>query len=464
MAEGLMARLAALAADHPGLSGVRLVDDGGEALALRLRLVAAAQRCIDVQYYIWKDDASGRALLAALAAAAARGVEVRLLLDDHGTAGLDGALAALDALPGVEVRLFNAFRWRSPKWLNFLWDFGRLNRRMHNKCLVVDGVAAVIGGRNIGDEYFVADHPALTADLDVLGVGAVAAEVDDDFELYWASPASVPVSVLVGRAGRVPEVSLPDLDDWWPEADDFDWVPVRMISDDPAKISGEAAPAALWLPQLQDAMGPIRSRLMLVSAYFVPTDAGVALFERLVADGVAVQILTNSLRSNDVAVSHAGYAPVRRRLLAAGVRLWEMKGRAADRAELGLVPRRLRRGETRTKGESTAFFRSGASALHAKTFVADGERLFVGSMNFDPRSYLLNTEIGFLIESPAMARLLEDRLTAMLPAFAWEVKQAPSGRLQWHGRTAVHDREPFTRWWQRWVLTLIGWLPVAWLL
>ena len=478
MAEGpitgaLMAQLAALAAAHPGLSGVRLVDDGSEALELRLMLMAAAQRRIDVQYYIWRDDVAGRRLLAALVAAARRGVVVRLLLDDHGTGGLDGPLAALAQLPGVEVRLFNAFRLRRPKWLNFVWDFSRLNRRMHNKCLVVDGLASVIGGRNIGDEYFEDAHPALAADLDVLGVGAVAAEVDADFERYWAAPAATPIAQLVSRAGRLPEAGATPQTPWCPQDTDFDWVSVRMISDDPAKISGQAAPAALWLPQLLAALGPVQSRLLLVSAYFVPMDIGVDVFERLVAQGVDVQVLTNSLRSNNVALAHAGYAPARRRLLAAGVRLWEMKGRLSDRPALGLVPGPLKRSRPRNKGETTAFFRTSASALHAKTFVADGRRLFVGSMNFDPRSWRLNTEIGFLIECPAMATRVETRLAAMLPAFAWEVKLAPARGLSrvwagtqlfWHGRSTVHAREPFTRWWQRAVLRLVGWLPVAWLL
>jgi putative cardiolipin synthase len=237
-----------------------------------------------------------------------------------------------------------------------------------------------------------------------------------------------------------------------------------MISDDPAKITGAAPPAALWLPQLLAALGPVRRRLLLVSAYFVPMEQGAAVFERLVADGVAVTVLTNSLRSNDVALAHAGYAPMRRRLLKAGVKLWEMKGRAADRSELGLVPRKLKRRETRAKSEATAFFKTSASALHAKTFVADGERLFIGSMNFDPRSWRLNTEMGFLIESPALAEQVEARLADRLPAFAWRVEMADGGQLRWHGRQAVHRREPFTHWWQRAVLMIASWLPLVWLL
>jgi putative cardiolipin synthase len=478
MAEALIPHLAALAAAHPGLSGVRLIDDGAEALDLRLQLIAAARTRIDLQYYIWADDKAGHQLLAALADAAARGVHVRLLLDDHGTSGLDAALAALVALPHIEVRLFNAFRLRSPKWLNFLWDFRRLNRRMHNKCLIVDGTAAIIGGRNIADEYFSVDHPALAADLDALGIGAVAADVAADFERYWASPVSTPIGMLVKGQGALPSTSPPEPPPqplpWHPEASAFDWVPVQMISDDPAKITDSAPDAALWLPQLLAALGPLNTRLFLVSAYFVPTEAGIALLERLAASGVDVQVLTNSFRSNNVALAHAGYAPVRARLLAAGIRLWEMKGTRTDRTELGLVPRRLRR-PTGAEGKAslTAFFRTSASALHAKTFVADGDRLFVGSMNFDSRSWHLNTEIGFLIESPALAARVEARLAAMLPGFAWEVKRAPARglsrlwsrtRLEWHDEATVSAHEPFTHAGHRAALRLLGLLPIAWLL
>jgi putative cardiolipin synthase len=478
MAEALIPHLAALADAHPGLSGVQLVDDGAESLELRLRLIAAARTQIDLQYYIWANDNAGRQLLAALAAAAARGVHVRLLLDDHGTSGLDAPLAALAASPRIEVRMFNAFRFRSPKWLNFLWDFRRLNRRMHNKSLIVDGTAAIIGGRNIGDEYFSVDHTTLAADLDALGIGAVAADVAADFERYWAAPVSMPIGMLVKGQGAFPATRLPEPPPqplpWHPDASAFDWVRVQMISDDPAKITDSAPPAALWLPQLLAALGPLDTRLSLISAYFVPTEAGLALLEGLAANDVNVQILTNSFRSNNVALAHAGYAPVRARLLAAGIRLWEMKGARSDRTELGLVPRRLRRTTGTDKRASlTAFFRTSASALHAKTFVADGERLFVGSMNFDPRSWHLNTEIGFLIDSPALAGRVEDRLAAMLPDFAWEVKAVPArglsrlwsrSRLEWHDQASVSAHEPFTHPGQRAALRFLGWLPIAWLL
>jgi cardiolipin synthase C len=196
----MTAALARLCAAHPDQSGLQLLDDGPTALAVRMALIRRAQTSIDVQYYIWRDDVAGRLLLDELAAAAARGVRVRLLLDDFGCAAVEYLLAAL---PGLEVRLFNPARLRWPRWPNALFDFARLNRRMHNKSLTVDGIATVIGGRNIGDEYFDAGHVQLAADLDALAIGAIAGDVAADFQRYWDCPEAVTLALLV-RAGARP--------------------------------------------------------------------------------------------------------------------------------------------------------------------------------------------------------------------------------------------------------------------
>lgn len=456
-----------MVAAHPELTGVQLLGDAPMALAVRVMLVERARRSIDAQYYIWEDDASGLALLAALVAAAERGVRVRLLLDDLGCGLGDARLAALHAHPGIEVRLFNPFRLRWPRWLNFVFDFARLNRRMHNKSLTVDGCVTVVGGRNIGDAYYVEGHPGLAADLDVLAVGAVVETVCDDFARYWDADAAVPVERVVTRPGTVDLPGGAAASGREDEAaalidavDDFEWVPVSMMSDDPDKVLGRADAGPLILPQLLAALRPER-RLMVVSAYFVPMAAGKAMFEALVARGVDVTVLTNSFRSTDVALVHAGYAPARRRLLAAGVKLWEMRGRADDKVRLGLVPKRLRRAAA--DGAGTSFFRKSASGLHAKTFSADGARLFVGSMNFDARSWRLNTEIGFLIDSVVLAERVDTALREDLPALAWGVA-LEGDRLVWREGADVLRVEPGTRWWQRAVVLVVGWLPMKGLL
>ena len=449
--------LARLCAAHPGQSGVQLLEDGPAALALRIALVRRAQRHIDAQYYIWRDDAAGQLLRAELAAAAARGVQVRLLLDDFGSPGADGW-----ALPGVELRLFNPARLRRWRWMNILFDFSRLNRRMHNKALVVDGIACVIGGRNIGDEYFAADHPALAADLDVLAIGAVAAAMAADFQRYWDAAVAVPARprpLLPAAADRLAAyraaAAAPATAALIDAADDFTWADVRILSDPPGKIAGEAPAEGLILPQLLAALGPVTRRFLLVSAYFIPTPGLARLLGGLAGQGVRVEVLTNSLLSNNVALIHAWYAPWRARLLAMGVRLWELRGAAGGRARLGLVPRRLRR-----RDDGHSFFRRNASALHAKTIIADERWLFVGSMNLDPRSLQLNTELGFLIDSPVLARRLAAALDAGLPGFAWAVTRGGSG-LEWRGDGAVLDREPGTGPGLRLALWLLGRLPLA---
>jgi putative cardiolipin synthase len=462
----MTAALARLCDAHPGQNGVQLLDDGPTALAVRIALVRRAQASIDVQYYIWRDDVAGRLLLDELAAAAQRGVKVRLLLDDFGCAAVEHLVWAL---PGLEVRLFNPARLRWPRWPNALFDFARLNRRMHNKSLTVDGIATVIGGRNIGDEYFDAGHVELAADLDAVAIGAIAGEVAADFQRYWDCPEAVPLGRLV-RSGAKPLPPAPPADRratymaaaaspatlaLLDETQDFEWAPVRMLSDPPEKISGTVAEAELMLPRLLATMASARLRLLLVSAYFVPTRASKALLCDLAGQGVQVDVLTNSLLSNNVVLVHAFYAPWRKRLLAAGVRLWEMRGAEGERATLGLIPRRLRR-----RRPATSFFRASAGELHAKTYVADGRWLFVGSMNVDPRSWRLNTEMGFVIDSPRLASTLEAALDAGLPRFAWAL-ELHEGQLGWREDDHLIQPEPGTTTLQRLALRLLGLFPLA---
>ncbi|MET0179015.1 MAG: phospholipase D-like domain-containing protein, partial [Novosphingobium sp.] len=184
-------------ARHPGRTGLHLLSDGLDAFAARLLLVRAAEATLDLQYYIWHGDRTGTLLLEALHAAAERGVRVRLLVDDNGIAGLDRVLAALDGHPRIAVRIFNPFRIRFPKAVGYLVDFHRLNRRMHNKSVIVDGAVTVIGGRNIGDEYFGAGDGALFADLDVLAVGSAVGAVADDFERYWCAASAYPAAQIL---------------------------------------------------------------------------------------------------------------------------------------------------------------------------------------------------------------------------------------------------------------------------
>lgn len=466
---GLGKLLAPLVAQHAGQTGIQPIDDARLAFAARVLLARRATLSLDIQYYIWRGDISGRLLLEELFRAAKRGVRVRLLVDDNGTAGLDAELVALDRLANAEVRLFNPFMLRWPRVINYIFDFPRLNRRMHNKSFTADGVATIVGGRNVGDEYFGASREQLFADMDVLAVGEIVSAVSADFDRYWSCASAWPVAAVVRGAPRPrrPPADHRRLTGQYRQViadavaerlltgtDAFEWTQVRMVSDDPTKGLGQAPHHGLLAAKLGDAMGAPTRSLGLISAYFVPTRAGTQLFTGLADGGVDVAILTNALRATDVALVHAGYATCRRTLLEAGVQLWELKGGEADRVRLGLRP---------SGSRPKATFRSRGSALHAKTFSIDRKRLFVGSFNFDPRSIRLNTELGFVIESPVLATRLQDlfetrlfeaayRLTLQHGKLAW-IEALPDGPI-------VHTTEPGTRWYQRQLLALIGRLPI----
>lgn len=471
LAELLAPALAARGED----SGVRLLDDPTQAMAVRLMLIARAHRTIDAQYYIVDNDEAGHLLIDALATAARRGVAVRLLVDDHGTDRMDGRLAALAALPTVEVRVFNPFRLRRGRRLNLFLNFARLHRRMHNKCLCVDGLAAVVGGRNIGEDYFNVNSPSLMADQDVLAVGPIVADVETMFVDYWNSvvvrPIDEPVHETLFGAPRVGKVPTGPCRKLWEDAadapqtaalidrlDDYEWTRVELFSDPPEKTLGEAKVSALVLPSLLKVIEPIEQRVQLVTAYLVPPARQVEAFADLVRKGVRVDILTNSFTSTDVALAHVWYAPWRRPLLRAGVALWEVRGKVGKRASLGLVPQRLR---LRNRGpNNSSFFRASANGLHAKLFAVDGQWLFVGSMNFDERSLRHNTEMGFLIKSRRLAALVSDGLEERLPRIAWRLREQ-DGKLVWQEDDRLLWPEPGTNAARRAVVWLLGKLPLG---
>lgn len=468
---GLAAQLEA----HPAQTGLLALQDARGAFAARVLLARAAQRTLDVQYYIWRRDVTGLLLLQSLYQAAERGVRVRLLLDDNGTAGLDDLLALLDAHPLIEVRLFNPFVIRSPKAISYLTDFSRANRRMHNKSFTADSQATIVGGRNVGDEYFGATEGILFADLDVLAVGAVVPEVSTDFDRYWASDSAYPLDGLLpvrapqelpafveaaAQAERNPEATqyLKALRDSELVSDmaagrlSLHWSRATLISDDPRKGLGLASDAELLVPRLRRIVGQARTHVDLVSPYFVPTAAGVEAFAALAAGGVRVRILTNALEATDVVAVHAGYAKRRKALLEAGIQLHEMRSRNGDTPDARAGP-----------------FGSSGSSLHAKTFSVDGKRVFVGSFNFDPRSARLNTELGVVIDTEALARQIEAAFDARMPAGSYEVRLDEHGRLYWLQREAGgsqvrHDGEPGAGLLKRLGIGVLALLPIEWLL
>ena len=472
-----------LARARPGESGIVPLADGRDAFAARALLAAAADSTLDIQYYIWHGDMSGTLLFEALHRAADRGVRVRLLLDDNNTAGLDSTLAALDSHPNIEVRLFNPFVHRRWRYLNYLTDFRRLNRRMHNKSMTADNQATIIGGRNVGDEYFDAGQAPLFVDLDVLAIGPVVNDVSRDFDRYWASASAYPANRLLSAVApeRIADLAtaaslvehdpaalayvqslaqLPFVRDLLAGQLNFEWAVTHMVSDDPAKGLGPVADGGLLMERLRRAIGAPVSELELVSPYFVPGSEGVEAFATMARNGVRVSVLTNSLEATDVVAVHAGYAKRRKPLLEAGVRLFEMKREATGAAARN-------RAQKGSPGSSTTG-RSSASSLHAKTFSVDRSRIFIGSFNFDPRSALLNTEMGFVIDSPELAQRIVDSFARGIPERAYEVRLSDSGSLEWveqrGGREIVHAREPGATLGNRAMMAVLSVLPIEWLL
>jgi putative cardiolipin synthase len=456
---------------HPGLSGIYPLPDSRDSFAARAGLVRAAERTLDIQYYIWRRDMLGIVLLGALKEAADRGVRVRLLLDDQNTFGLDPMLAALDAHENIEVRLFNPFVPRRPR-IGYLTDFWRANRRMHNKSFTADNQATIIGGRNVGNEYFDAAEGPLFADLDVLAVGPVVQEVSRDFDRYWACDSAYPVARLIPPADqdalqaldrellRVRQDAtalaylervrqLPFAIELAAGRLDFEWARTRMVSDDPGKGLGRAARGASVPDQLRTILGDAVSTIDLISPYFVPTRTSARFFRELARAGVRVRILVNSLEATDVPIVHSGYSKHRRALLDAGVTFYELKRYAP------YVLQGARR---------AGLLGSSTTSLHAKTFAVDAARVFIGSFNFDPRSVNLNTELGFVIESPALARQIHQTFDDTVPLNAYEVV-LNHGELRWvehraNGPELVHETEPGTSAWQRALVWALGLLPI----
>ena len=454
---------------HPGLVGVHALEDGRDAFAARAVLAQAADRSLDVQYYIWRNDTTGMLMFNALRKAAERGVRVRLLLDDNNTGGLDAILATLDAHPLIEVRLFNPNGLRSMRPLGMVADFARMNRRMHNKSFTADNKVTIIGGRNVGDEYFGAAGDISFADLDMIATGPVVKAVSDDFDLYWNCQSAYPLALMVTDAKPAPPVA-PDaetkayLDAIQQSAFlqkvlsgtlPLEWGHGRFLSDDPAKVLNKAAPDSNIANRLAVLFGQPERNLDLVSPYFVPGKDGAAAMIDMAKKGAKIRVLTNSLEATDVSAVHAGYAKWRKPLLEAGVVLYELRRESTDEP-------------SRQKRRSGGGFGSSDASLHAKTFGVDGNRIFVGSFNFDQRSIHLNTEMGMVIDSVELAHRLGDTLDKTLPMRAYEVLLDEKGEVYWRGasdgKMIRYDVEPGTTWLKRATVNGLSWLPIDWLL
>ena len=449
-------------------SGFYPLSNGLDALVARLALMDAAQKSIDVQYYLYHNDLVGQLFTKRLLMAADRGVRVRLLLDDLRSSDKDRMLPILNQHPLIEVRLFNPIPDRGLlRNLNLITDFDRVNRRMHNKAFVVDNQIAIIGGRNIGDEYFDASVVQFS-DLDMMQIGHTVPDISSDFDNYWNSQHSFPVDRVV-HTRRVSDkhrkalfqkleytmqtqearLYLERLNDapivnkllngrleWF-------WGEAYVYADAPEKIEWSALNDSVHLvPQLEPYLDQARHQVIMVSAYFVPGEEGVAFLRSLVERGIHVIVVTNSLASTDVALVHAGYRQYRSELLDIGVELIEMKPRVKEKKNW-------------ITGSSSR------SSLHAKTYIIDDELVFVGSLNLDPRSIYLNTENGVIYRSPSLLAYMKEQMLSTEQNLFWRLRKN-GDTIEWvNGRGEVDSTtDPETSWWLRSSIRLMSLLPI----
>jgi putative cardiolipin synthase len=454
--------------EHPGQTGAALLHDGLDAFAVRAAAARLAGRSLDLQYYMWHDDLVGRLLAQEVVDAADRGVRVRILIDDINTKGLDPALLALDAHPRIEIRLYNPFRNRHGvgRALELVQRFFSVNHRMHNKAWIVDGRVAVVGGRNIGSEYFEADEGVNFRDLDMLLVGPAVGDASKIFDSFWNSSAAVPIeavnpqkastlSELMGQISRQSDASAakryldrvaasPTVQQLSNRTLPLHWISeIHVVSDPPLKIASNHAD---WLSQRIFAqVQSARSEALLISPYFVPGKNGTQALGQLARSGAHVGVVTNSLAANDVPAVHSGYERYRGKLLDNGVRLFEIR-RNGPKVQQGL-------------------FGSSGASLHTKAFVIDRSHGFVGSFNLDPRSANLNTEMGVMFNDAGLADdLRKEYLRLAAPVLSYQVRRGSDGSLTWiDGSTqppTTLEHEPDAGWWLRTSTRLMSWLPI----
>ncbi|WP_028206715.1 phospholipase D family protein [Paraburkholderia nodosa] len=450
----LGAALAAAVAAHPDESGFRLLATGTDSLQMRVALARAATKTLDMQYYIANEDTTGKLLLGSALYAADRGVRVRMLVDDLNFHDIDRLMAALNSHPNIQIRVFNPYGSTSESMYlrtrNFFTNVDQFTRRMHNKATIVDNETAIVGGRNLGDEYFNASPTIDFRDLDVLTAGPVAQSVSASFDEYWNSSISYPLRVLNHQKFDAHDLDTArdDLRRHWREsAEPYNakplnatplaqqitgntlglvWAKWAFVADSPGKIAGaEKGELGDAMRALLDRIHQAHSSVLVFSPYFVPHDTGVQTIRALTSHGVRVAILTNSLAATDAVAVQAGYSPYRVPLLEAGVELYEFKpqqGEHADERRFGVVGSRSR------------------ASLHAKAYVIDESTLVIGSLNLDPRSARLNTELALTVESPTIAHEVADLFKrATSPQVSYHVTLATPAQLALLEGTTVNS-------------------------
>jgi putative cardiolipin synthase len=454
---------------HGDKSGFLALTDGNEALGMRLKLIEAAEASVDAQYFLMKRDTAAGLFLGKLLRAADRGVRVRLLIDDIFTPNLDAQLNLFNSHPNIEVRLFNPVSRRGWKYWNYITNFKRANRRMHNKSFTVDNSFTIVGGRNIADEYFQIKEDLEFLDAEILGIGKVAEDVAQTFDLFWNSSLALPIEAFETNDNTL------TLDQWRSHmefeieqakggiyaravasqllqdiaADQAQPVAALalVVSDDPKKLKNTAGINAFQAlaEELGQRFESAQHEIVIVTPYFVPRKGGLEFLQAQRARGIRVRVITNSLASTNHVAVHSGYARYRKEMLKIGVELYEVKPHPAN-----FDP----------ENTATAI----AQTLHTKLAIVDGEVLFMGSLNFDPRSIDINTEMGIFIESATIAQAAMNMLTQNIDDWTYKLMLSANGSIKWIDRRGsiveILKKEPLSPWGRRFSADFYGILPI----
>ena len=466
---------------NPNLTGYHILYDPLEALAARINLIEKSEKTLDLQYYIWDNDKIGSMALHAIIQAADRGVKVRLLMDDNNAKAMEGIYLALDQHVNIDVKLFNPYRFRKFRAMDLVLDLKRMNRRMHNKSFIADHQIALIGGRNMSNQYYNASDNYQFSDLDVMLVGSAVKDINQSFDDYWnhsyaykvrdiINPQTHPLryeSLKQQLEDHYQDITVQNylnlanrshaFDEWLHNNIQFDWVKAEVIKDSPDKIKDKAKVEQHLNFQMVHHLDKPTSSVDLVSAYFVPEKEGSEKLQHLAESGVKVRILTNSYKANDVAIVHAFYAKYRKELLQSGVQLYEFLPAMDDLENDESTKEMSKQTKISLRGLSR-------SSLHAKMMALDDKQVFIGSFNFDPRSANLNTENGVILNSPSLAHAIHTTMDQQLNRYAYHLVLNAENKIQWIKKTGgtekIYLTEPRMKWWKQAGLKIVSWLPL----
>lgn len=463
-----------------GLTAYLAMNDAFQSIASRIHLIRHAQHTLDLQYYIWADDFIGNLMLSELLKAADRGVKVRVLLDDQNGTKLDPQIKALITHPNISIKLYNPYKYRNFRVMDYLLRAKKINYRMHNKLIIADGAIAVTGGRNISSEYFDASESFQFTDMDILFYGHAVARANQVFTEFWNFELSYPAEQLIAK-GEAQDLStlrqnfekIEKNNQATDRKVDFEqkelanelnqnkvtWAQAEFLADSPQKSLGKATGDQLISHQIHHHLGDPKQEMDLIAAYFVPTKNGTNFINQFPKQGVNVRILTNSYVANDVALVHAYYQKYRVDLLKNGAKLYEFKP---------YIERKRRTWYEVVTGNVIPQKGKNKSSLHAK-FIDIDDKVFIGSFNLDPRSFDINTEVGLVVKSNPLQEQISHLLDRTLLTVAYEVKLDENGKLEWldhrsDGKVVKYQVDPETTRFQRFVMYSVSYLPFEWLM